>query len=66
MTEESKVLESLDRLHSDLRDLIGVIEKNHEDELRPRRVYLWVVAIILLLQGGFWLLPILEAKLRAF
>lgn len=40
MTEESKVVEVLNQLHADRRDLIGVIEKNNEVSVRPRRVYL--------------------------
>ncbi len=65
-TEENKVLEALNQLHGDLRDLIGVIEKNQEATVRPRRIYLWVIGIIAIMQGAYWLFPVLESKLRAF
>jgi hypothetical protein len=65
-TEENKVLEALSQLHGDLRDLISLIEKNNEDSLRPRRVYLWVIVIVAIMQGSYWLIPVLESRLMMF
>jgi hypothetical protein len=65
-TEENKVLEALNQLHGDLRDLISLIEKNNEDSLRPRRVYLWVIVIVAIMQGSYWLIPVLESRLKMF
>jgi hypothetical protein len=65
-TEENKVLEALNQLHGDLRELISLIEKNNEDSLRPRRVYLWVIAIVAIMQGSYWLIPVLESRLKMF